>query len=97
MRVIDETYMAYPFFGSRQMTRWLRRQGYPVNRKRVQRLMLLMGLEAIYQKPNLSRPHPRNLIYPYLLRHVKVNRANQVLPRTLPTCRSRAGSFTCVQ
>ena len=78
MRVIDETYMAYPFFGSRQMTRWLRRQGYPVNRKRVQRLMLLMGLEAIYQKPNLSRPHPRNLISPYLLRHVKVNRANQV-------------------
>ncbi len=78
MRVIDETYMACPYFGSRQMTRWLRRQGYPVNRKRVQRLMLLMGLEAIYQKPNLSRPHPAHLIYPYLLRNVKVNRPNQV-------------------
>jgi putative transposase len=59
MRVIDETYLAYPVFGSRQMTRWLRRQGYPVNRKRVRRLMLQMGLEAIYQKPNTSRKHPR--------------------------------------
>ena len=57
MRVIDETYLAYPVFGSRQMARWLRRQGHAVNRKRVQRLMRLMGLEAIYQKPNLSRPN----------------------------------------
>ncbi len=55
MRVIDETYLAHPVFGSRQMTRWLRRQGYPVNRKRVRRLMQQMGLEAIYRKPNLSR------------------------------------------
>lgn len=58
MRVIDETYLAYPVFGSRQMTRWLRRQGYRVNRKRVRRLMQQMGLEAIYQKPNTSRKHP---------------------------------------
>jgi len=49
MRVIDETHFAYPFFGSRQMTRWLRGQGYRVNRKRVQRLMRQMGLEAIYR------------------------------------------------
>ena len=55
MRLIDETYLAYPFFGSRQMARWLRRQGETVNRKRVQRLMREMGLEAIYRKPNLSR------------------------------------------
>jgi len=68
MRVIDETYLAYPVFGSRQMTRWLRRQGYPVNRKRVRRVMLQMGLEAIYQKPNTSRKHPQNPIYRYLLR-----------------------------
>ena len=53
MRLIDETYLVYPFFGSRRMTRWLRRQGHAVNRKRVQRLMREMGLEAIYRKPNL--------------------------------------------
>lgn len=78
MQVIDEMYMACPSFGSRQMLRWLRRQGYSINRKRVRRLMRLMGLEAIYQKPNLSRPHPEHLIYPYLLRKVKVTRPNQV-------------------
>jgi putative transposase len=78
MRVMDETYLAYPVFGSRQMTRWLRRQGYPVNRKRVRRLMLQMGLEAIYQKPNTSRKHPQNPVYRYLLRRLKVERPNQV-------------------
>ena len=78
MRVIDETYLAYPVFGSRQMTRWLRRQGYPVNRKRVRRLMLQMGLEAMYQKPNTSRKHPQNPVYRYLLRRMKVERPNQV-------------------
>jgi putative transposase len=78
MRIIDETYLAYPFFGSRQMTRWLRRQSDTVNRKRVQRLMRLMGLEAIYQKPNLSRANPGHLVYPYLLRNLEVTRPNQV-------------------
>ena len=78
MRVIDETYLAYPFFGSRQMTRWLRRQGHDVNRKRVQRLMRAMGLEAIYRKPNLSRAQPGHRVYPYLLRNLAVTRPNQV-------------------
>lgn len=78
MRVIDETYLAYPFFGSRQMTRWLRRQGERVNRKRVQRLMRRMGLEAIYRKPNLSRPDGGHRVYPYLLRDLAVTRPNQV-------------------
>jgi putative transposase len=78
MRAIDEAYMAYPFFGSRQMTRWLRRQGYPVNRKRVRRLMGMMGLEAIYRKPNLSKPNLEHRVYPYLLRDLKVDRPNQV-------------------
>lgn len=78
MRVIDETYMAYPVFGSRQMLRWLRRQGHKVNRKRVQRLMRRMGLEAIYRKPNLSRKHPAHPIYRYLLRRLKIDRPNQV-------------------
>jgi putative transposase len=78
MRVIDETYLAYPFFGSRQMTRWLRRQGHEVNRKRVQRLMRQMGLEAIYRKPNLSRAQPGHRLYPYLLRDLPVTRPNRV-------------------
>ena len=78
MRVIDETYLAYPFFGSRQMTRWLRRQHHDVNRKRVQRLMRQMGLEAIYRKPNLSRAQPGQRVYPYLLRDLAVTRPNQV-------------------
>jgi putative transposase len=79
MRAIDELYLAYPFYGSRQMTRALRREGYEViGRKRVQRLMRLMGLEAIYQKPNLSRPNLAHKIYPYLLRHLAVTRPNQV-------------------
>jgi putative transposase len=78
MRVIDETYLAYPVFGSRQMARWLRRQGHAVNRKRVQRLMRLMGLEAIYRKPNLSRKHPSNPVFRYLLRRLVIDRPNQV-------------------
>lgn len=78
MRVIDETYLAYPVFGSRQMASWLRRQGYPVNRKRVQRLMRQMGLEAIYRKPNLSRKHPSNPVFRYLLRRLVIDRPNQV-------------------
>lgn len=78
MREIDELYLLYPFFGSRQMMRWLRRQGECINRKRVQRLMRLLGLEAIYRKPNLSRANAAHRIYPYLLRNLTVNRANQV-------------------
>jgi putative transposase len=78
MRVIDGTYLSYPFFGSRQMTRWLKRQGEEVNRKRVQRLMRLMGLEAIYQKPHLSQPNPDDQVYPYLLRNLIIDRPNYV-------------------
>lgn len=77
MRLVDEAYLAHPYFGSRQMARWFRRQGYDVNRKRVQRLMRLMKIEAIYQKPNLSRANPAHRIYPYLLRKLKVDRPNQ--------------------
>jgi len=77
MRIIDETYLEYPFFGSRQMTRWLRLQGYRVNRKRIQRLMRQMGLEAIYRKPKTSSPHPQNRVYPYLLKGVVIDHPNQ--------------------
>lgn len=78
MREIDELHLLYPFFGSRQITRWLRRQGEVINRKRVRRLMRLLGLEAIYRKPNLSRANAAHQIYPYLLRGLNVTRPNQV-------------------
>jgi putative transposase len=78
MRMIDEQYTACPFYGSRRMTQWLTQQGEEVNRKRVQRLMRTMGLEAIYPKPRLSTAGKGHKIYPYLLRDVKVERADQV-------------------
>jgi putative transposase len=78
MRRMDELYLAYPFYGSRRMAAVLRREGWAVNRKRVRRLMRLMGLWAIYQKPNTSRQHPEHTVYPYLLRGLTIDRANQV-------------------
>jgi putative transposase len=78
MRLIDERYTACPFYGSRRMTVWLAEQGEEVNRKRVQRLMRVMGLEAIYPKPRLSMAGKGHRIYPYLLRGVKVVRPGQV-------------------
>jgi putative transposase len=60
------------------MTAWLRSQGYPVNHKRVARLMQTMGIEAIYPKPHLSQAHPAHRVYPYLLRGVPITRVNQV-------------------
>ena len=78
MRRMDELYLAYPFYGSRRMVAVLRREGWTVNRKRVRRLMRLMGLWAIYQKPNTSRPHPEHTVYPYLLRGLTIDRPNQV-------------------
>ena len=78
MRLIDEQYTARPFFGSRKMTVWLQGQGEEVNRKRVQRLMRLMGLEAIYPKPRLSVRGRGHRIYPYLLRGVSIERPDQV-------------------
>jgi putative transposase len=78
MRLIDEQYTACPFYGSRRMTICLTRQGEEVNRKRVQRLMRVMGLEAIYPKPRLSMAGKGHRIYPYLLRGVKVERRDQV-------------------
>ena len=78
MRLIDEQYTAHPYYGSRRMTMWLIERGEEVNRKRVQRLMRIMGLEAIYPKPRLSRPGDGHRIYPYLLRGVKVERPDQV-------------------
>jgi putative transposase len=73
LRQIDELYLQRPFFGSRRMAVTL-----GVNRKRVQRLMRIAGIEAIYPKPNLSRPAPGHEIYPYLLRGVSIDRPNHV-------------------
>ncbi len=78
MRRIDELFLKYPFYGSRQMARQLRREGVRVGRHRVRRLMRLMGLEAIYQAPRTSEPHPAHRIYPYLLGRLAIDRPNQV-------------------
>ena len=78
MRRIDGLFLKYPFYGSRQMVRQLRREGTSVGRHRVRRLMRLMGLEAIYQAPRTSEPHPAHRIFPYLLKGLAVDRPNQV-------------------
>ena len=78
MHLIDEEYTKTPFYGSRKMREALERKGYKVNRKRVQRLMKLMGIEAIYPKRNLSKPSPGHKIYPYLLRGRKISRVNEM-------------------
>ena len=76
-RRIDEQFLETPFYGSRQRARWLRREGCAVSRKRVRRLMRKMGLQALYQRPSTSGPHPEHRVYPSLLRDRAVERANE--------------------
>jgi len=78
MRLIDEEFLENPYYGSRQMTRHLRRQGYCISRKRIRRLMRKMGLTPIYQKPRTSAPHPEHRVYPYLLRGVEITEPDHV-------------------
>ncbi len=78
MRLIDEQYLKTPFYGWPRMTAHLRRQGYPVNHKRVQRLMQIMGLQAIYPKPKTTQAGQGHKVYPYLLRDLEITRPNQV-------------------
>ena len=78
MRLIDKLHLEKPFFGARKIAFVLSRSGYKVGRKRVTRLMRLMGIETIYRKPNLSRRHPQHKIYPYLLRNMMIDRVHQV-------------------
>jgi putative transposase len=78
MRLIDEQFLRTPFYGSRQMMRYLHRRGYNVGRKRVRRLMRQMGLSAIYQAPRTSIKSPENKVFPYLLRDLTIDRPNQV-------------------
>ena len=78
MKLIDRQYLVTPFYGTRKIAAWLKGQGHLVNRKRVRRLMRLMGLKAIYRRPRTSKPTPGHRIYPYLLGGVKITRPNQV-------------------
>jgi putative transposase len=78
MELLDEKYTRHPFYGVPRMTDWLRKQGYPINPKRVERLMREMGIMAVYPRKRTSQPHPDHKIYPYLLRDLAVIRPDQV-------------------
>jgi len=78
MKLIDRQYLATPFYGARKIAAWLKSQGQRVNRKRVRRLMRIMGLKTIYRRPRTSKPAPCHKIYPYLLGGMKITRPNQV-------------------
>ena len=78
MRLIDEQFLETPWYGSRQMARHLRRHGHTVGRKRIRRLMRKMGLQAVYQRPRTTVPHPEHKKWPYLLRNLDINRPNHV-------------------
>ncbi len=78
MRRMDALHLRHPFFGSRMMTQTLKAEGVEVNRKRVQRLMRVMDLESTAPKPNTSKPSPEHVLYPYLLRNLKITKVNQV-------------------
>ena len=96
MRLIDQEYLKNPISGSRTLRNHLRRLGYKINRKQVQRLMRTMGLEAIYPKPRTSRPHPDHKIYPYLLRGLTIDRPNQVWAADITYIPMRRGSMYLV-
>jgi len=81
MKAIDRTFTIYPFFGSRQIRAYLRREEVVVGRHRVRRLMRLMALEAVYSRPQNSQPHPEHKVYPYLLKGTMIERPYQVLVR----------------
>lgn len=78
MKHIDRVFTKYPFFGSRQIAAYLRREDIAVGRHRVRRLMAKMGLEAVYKRPRTSQPHPQHPVFPYLLRKMVIDRPNQV-------------------
>lgn len=77
-RKIEEIYLKYPFYGSRRMAREISREGSPVNRKRIQRLMRQMDLVGQAPGPATSKPHPQHKTYPYLLKNLRIERPNQV-------------------
>lgn len=91
LNVLDEVYTDYPFYGTRRMTHWLRGRGYPVNRKRVVRLMRELGLVAIYPGPRTTIANPEHKVYPYLLRDVAITAVNQVWSTDITYIRLRGG------
>ena len=91
MRLIDEEYMRHPFYGSRKMRNYLRGFGYRVSRKRVQRLMRLMGLESIAPRKRTTVPGDGHKIYPYLLRNLDIDRPNMVWASDITYIRLRGG------
>ncbi len=78
MRLLDKQYLKTPFWGSRNMTTWLRQEGYAINRKRVQRLMRLMGLEGLAPRPTTTKSAPGHRVFPYLLRNLEITHADHV-------------------
>lgn len=78
IKEIDRVFTKYPFFSSRQIAAYLRREGTTIGRNRVRRLLAKMGFEAIYKWPRTSQPHPQHPVYPYLLRKMQIDRPNQV-------------------
>src|SRR5688572_11343363 len=95
MALIDRQYTARPFYGSRRMTAWLRRAGHAVNRKRVRRLLGNMGLEAIHPRPKRRGGGRGHRVFPYVLRGVAVERADQVWSADI-TYVPLAGGFMCL-
>ena len=91
MRLLDEQYTKTPFYGVPKMTEWLRTKGYKVNRKRVRRLMKILGLEAVYPKPWLSKPAKDHRKYPYLLRDVVIERPDHVWSTDITYIRLKHG------
>ena len=91
MRLIDEEYTRHPFYGTRQMRNYLRRQGHKINRKRVQRLMRRMGLQSVAPKPRTSKPNKQHKVYPYLLGELDINHSNQVWCSDITYIRLRGG------
>ena len=91
LELIDRQFLDTPWYGSRQMARHLRREGYNVGRKRIRRLMRKMGLYAIYQEPKTTVSNPEHKTYPYLLRNLEITRANQVWCTDITYIRMRKG------
>jgi putative transposase len=91
MRLLDEQYTLTPFYGVEKMTAYLRRQGYPVNAKRVRRLLRIMGITAIYAKPRLSQSNKEHQVYPYLLRNMIIRQPNEVWSTDITYIRLRQG------
>jgi len=91
MNLLDEHYTRMPFYGVEKMTEWLRRQGFTVNSKRVRRLLRVMGIEAIYPKPQLSNPSEDDKKCPYLLRDLVIERPDQVWCTDITYIRMRHG------